>query len=168
MPWCHLCQSCTDLQHLKSTIGELVVYIIPFAHLIVPSLQHILFYPPPPKVPGIEDDLFMLSLCSSAWLSNLFLASGLSFPVLHFRARTVGGLERLPDGRINYAEDFFAKPSYLTVSGQMNAEYYACALSNVYTFGPTFRCAYHLLKPHLAVQVLHFFMMLCTEFLLGL
>lgn len=62
MPWCHLCQSCTDLQHLKSTIGELVVYIIPFAHLIVPSLQHILFYPPPPKVPGIEDDLFMLSV----------------------------------------------------------------------------------------------------------
>lgn len=55
------------------------------------------------------------------------------------RARTVGGILRLPDGKVDYAEDFFAKPSYLTVSGQMNAEYYACALSNVYTFGPTFR-----------------------------
>lgn len=77
-----------------------------------------------------------------------------------FRARTVGGIERLPDGRINYAEDFFAKPSYLTVSGQMNAEYYACALSNVYTFGPTFRCAHLPLKRRLA-PVLDIFMILC-------
>ncbi len=35
--------------------------------------------------------------------------------------------------------DFFAKPAYLTVSGQLEAETFACALSNVYTFGPTFR-----------------------------
>ena len=55
------------------------------------------------------------------------------------RAKTQGGIVRLPDGKIDYSEDFFAKPSYLTVSGQLNAEYYACALSNVYTFGPTFR-----------------------------
>jgi hypothetical protein len=55
------------------------------------------------------------------------------------RARTVGGIVRLPDGTIDYADDFFGRPAYLTVSGQMNAEYYACALSNVYTFGPTFR-----------------------------
>ena len=51
----------------------------------------------------------------------------------------MGGIARTPDGRIDYAEDFFAKPAYLTVSGQLNVEYYACALSNVYTFGPTFR-----------------------------
>ena len=37
--------------------------------------------------------------------------------------------------QIDYSEDFFGKPSYLTVSGQLNGEYYACALSNVYTFG---------------------------------
>jgi asparaginyl-tRNA synthetase len=36
-------------------------------------------------------------------------------------------------------KDFFGKPSYLTVSGQLAAETFACALSNVYTFGPTFR-----------------------------
>ena len=36
-------------------------------------------------------------------------------------------------------EDFFGKSSYLTVSGQLEAETFACALSNVYTFGPTFR-----------------------------
>lgn len=36
-------------------------------------------------------------------------------------------------------EDFFGKPSYLTVSGQLEGETFACALSNIYTFGPTFR-----------------------------
>lgn len=35
--------------------------------------------------------------------------------------------------------DFFGKPAYLTVSGQLEAETFACALSNIYTFGPTFR-----------------------------
>ena len=57
------------------------------------------------------------------------------------RRRTVGGILRTPEGKIDYTQDFFEKASYLTVSGQLNAEYYACALSNVYTFGPTFRSA---------------------------
>ncbi len=43
------------------------------------------------------------------------------------------------DGAIDYQQDFFARPTYLTVSGQLEAEIFACALSNVYTFGPTFR-----------------------------
>ena len=43
------------------------------------------------------------------------------------------------DGGIDYAQDFFARPTYLTVSGQLEAEAFACALSKVYTFGPTFR-----------------------------
>src|SRR5207302_2240683 len=43
------------------------------------------------------------------------------------------------DGSIDYAKDFFARPTYLTVSGQLEAEALACALSKVYTFGPTFR-----------------------------
>ena len=43
------------------------------------------------------------------------------------------------DGDIDYAKDFFARQTYLTVSGQLEAEAFACALSNVYTFGPTFR-----------------------------
>lgn len=42
-------------------------------------------------------------------------------------------------GKFDYGEDFFAKPSFLTVSGQLSVENYACALSDVYTFGPTFR-----------------------------
>jgi asparaginyl-tRNA synthetase len=44
-----------------------------------------------------------------------------------------------PDGSIDYAKDFFARQTYLTVSGQLEAEAFACALSKVYTFGPTFR-----------------------------
>jgi asparaginyl-tRNA synthetase len=43
------------------------------------------------------------------------------------------------NGGIDYARDFFARQTYLTVSGQLEAEAFACALTNVYTFGPTFR-----------------------------
>src|ERR1044072_7201956 len=43
------------------------------------------------------------------------------------------------NGEIDYAQDFFARQTYLTVSGQLEAEAFACALTNVYTFGPTFR-----------------------------
>ena len=46
---------------------------------------------------------------------------------------------RTPDGNVDYAKDFFARQTYLTVSGQLEAEAFACALSKVYTFGPTFR-----------------------------
>lgn len=42
-------------------------------------------------------------------------------------------------GEIDFARDFFARQTYLTVSGQLEAEAFALALSNVYTFGPTFR-----------------------------
>lgn len=46
----------------------------------------------------------------------------------------------LPDDKISKdAEDFFGKRAYLTVSGQLEGETFACALSNIYTFGPTFR-----------------------------
>lgn len=54
------------------------------------------------------------------------------------------------EGKIDYSQDFFAKPSYLTVSGQLNAETYACALSDVYTFGPTFRAENSNTSRHLA------------------
>ncbi|MFR8316677.1 MAG: asparagine--tRNA ligase [Catenibacillus sp.] len=43
------------------------------------------------------------------------------------------------DGSINFKEDFFGKPTNLTVSGQLNGETYAMAFRNIYTFGPTFR-----------------------------
>ena len=46
---------------------------------------------------------------------------------------------RLEDGSIDWSQDFFGKPTNLTVSGQLNAENFAMAFGNVYTFGPTFR-----------------------------
>ncbi len=43
------------------------------------------------------------------------------------------------NGAVDYAQDFFNKPTNLTVSGQLNGETYAMAFKNIYTFGPTFR-----------------------------
>ncbi len=54
------------------------------------------------------------------------------------------------DGRIDFSQDFFGKETYLTVSGQLNAETHACALSKVYTFGPTFRAENSNTTRHLA------------------
>ena len=51
-------------------------------------------------------------------------------------------LENVPktaDGKVDFGQDFFGKPTNLTVSGQLNGETYACAFRNIYTFGPTFR-----------------------------
>ncbi len=58
-----------------------------------------------------------------------------------FRVTTLD-MENLPkkeDGKIDFSQDFFAKESHLTVSGQLDVETYAHAFRNVYTFGPTFR-----------------------------
>jgi asparaginyl-tRNA synthetase len=57
---------------------------------------------------------------------------------------------KLPDGKIDFSKDFFAQPAYLTVSGQLNAEIYACSMSDVYTFGPTFRAENSNTSRHLA------------------
>ena len=46
---------------------------------------------------------------------------------------------KTPDGKVDYSQDFFGKKTSLTVSGQLNAENFAMAFGNVYTFGPTFR-----------------------------
>src|SRR5690554_2147587 len=69
-----------------------------------------------------------------------------------FRVSTLD-LMNLPltdEGRVNFKEDFFGKEAFLTVSGQLNVETYACALSNVYTFGPTFRAENSNTSRHLA------------------
>lgn len=54
------------------------------------------------------------------------------------------------DGKIDYSSDFFARQAFLTVSGQLQVETFACALSNVYTFGPTFRAEHSHTSRHLA------------------
>src|SRR5579864_2510217 len=59
-----------------------------------------------------------------------------------FRVSTLdfANLPRTPDGQVDFAQDFFGREAFLTVSGQLNVEAYCLALTKVYTFGPTF-CA---------------------------
>lgn len=74
-----------------------------------------------------------------------------------FRLTTLD-LENLPkteDGKIDFSKDFFGKGVNLTVSGQLSAETYAMAFSNVYTFGPTFRAE----KSNTARHAAEFWMM---------
>ena len=68
-----------------------------------------------------------------------------------FRVTTLD-LEKVPmkDGAVDAEEDFFGKPTFLTVSGQLEAEIFALALSDVYTFGPTFRAENSNTSRHLA------------------
>jgi asparaginyl-tRNA synthetase len=54
------------------------------------------------------------------------------------------------EGAIDYKQDFFGRPAFLTVSGQLEAEIFACALGKVYTFGPTFRAENSNTSRHLA------------------
>ena len=68
-----------------------------------------------------------------------------------FRVTTLD-LNNLPtkDGIVDSEEDFFGKPAFLTVSGQLEAEIFALAMSDVYTFGPTFRAENSNTSRHLA------------------
>lgn len=54
------------------------------------------------------------------------------------------------DQKINYKKDFFGRPAFLTVSGQLNVETYCCGMGDVYTFGPTFRAENSNTSRHLA------------------
>jgi asparaginyl-tRNA synthetase len=58
-----------------------------------------------------------------------------------FRVTTLDAAKppRTDTGEVDHAQDFFGRKTFLTVSGQLEAEIFACALSNIYTFGPTFR-----------------------------
>ena len=71
------------------------------------------------------------------------------------KAKEKGGtpyekLARDKAGNFDYSKDFFAKPAFMTVSGQLNVETHACALGDVYTFGPTFRAEDSHTSRHLA------------------
>jgi len=69
-----------------------------------------------------------------------------------FRVSTLdlANLPRTPGGKIDFAQDFFGRETFLTVSGQLNVESYCLALSKVYTFGPTFRAENSNTSRHLA------------------
>ncbi|MFK3650787.1 asparagine--tRNA ligase [Lysobacter enzymogenes] len=69
-----------------------------------------------------------------------------------FRVSTLdmANLPRDKSGAVDFSRDFFGKETFLTVSGQLNAEAYALAMSKVYTFGPTFRAENSNTTRHLA------------------
>ena len=69
-----------------------------------------------------------------------------------FRVSTLdfANLPRNPQGKVDFAQDFFGREAFLTVSGQLNVEAYCLALSKVYTFGPTFRAENSNTSRHLA------------------
>ena len=69
-----------------------------------------------------------------------------------FRVSTLdmNNLPRTDKGEVDFSEDFFGREAFLTVSGQLNGETYASALSKVYTFGPTFRAENSNTSRHLA------------------
>ncbi len=97
-----------------------------------------------------------------------------------FRVTTLDldNIPRKEDGSIDFSQDFFGKETNLTVSGQLEAELGALALSNVYTFGPTFRAensntARHLsefwmIEPEMAFYDIHDNMDLAEDFLKSL
>ncbi len=69
-----------------------------------------------------------------------------------FRVTTLDPSEppRDDQGNVDHSKDFFHRPSYLTVSGQLEGEIYASALGKIYTFGPTFRAENSNTSRHLA------------------
>ncbi|WP_340622053.1 asparagine--tRNA ligase [Xenorhabdus siamensis] len=87
------------------------------------------------------------------WVSSpLITASDTEGAGEMFRVSTLD-LQNLPltdKGEVDFSKDFFGREAFLTVSGQLNGEAYACALSKVYTFGPTFRAENSNTSRHLA------------------
>ncbi len=91
---------------------------------------------------------------------------------------TTLNLQNIPYGdnkSVQYSEDFFKSPAYLTVSGQLNAEAFALSLSDVYTFGPTFRAEnshtsrhlaeFWMIEPEMAFAALEDIQLLAEEYL---
>ncbi len=84
-------------------------------------------------------------------------------------------IPKLHDGAPDYSKDFFHRPTYLTVSGQLEGEALACALSDIYTFGPTFRAEnsntsrhlaeFWMIEPEMAFADLHEDMDLAEDYL---
>jgi asparaginyl-tRNA synthetase len=86
-------------------------------------------------------------------------------------------LAKVPKGEqgVDYSKDFFERPAFLTVSGQLEGEIFACSLGKVYTFGPTFRAEnsntsrhlaeFWMVEPEMAFHDLHDNMDLAEAFL---
>ena len=99
----------------------------------------------------------MINPCAVKGIS-IFLALADRFPQLRFGAlpgwgttrQDLAKLARAPEGRIDFAQDFFGREAFLTVSGQLNIEAHCLALTKVSSFGPTFRAENSNPSRHLA------------------
>jgi asparaginyl-tRNA synthetase len=76
--------------------------------------------------------------------------AGEMFRVSTLDLANLAAIPRTPEGGTDFSQDFFGREAFLTVSGQLNVETYCCALSKVYTFGPTFRAENSNTSRHLA------------------
>lgn len=86
--------------------------------------------------------------------------AGEMFRVTTLPIDNVSAIPKDKDGKTDFSKDFFGKAAYLTVSGQLSGETYACALGDIYTFGPTFRAEnsqttrhlaeFHMIEPEMA------------------
>lgn len=76
--------------------------------------------------------------------------AGEMFRVTTLPLENISKIPKTPEGGADFSKDFFSKPAYLTVSGQLSGETYACALGDIYTFGPTFRAENSQTTRHLA------------------
>ncbi|PCI92295.1 asparagine--tRNA ligase [Candidatus Aerophobetes bacterium] len=87
----------------------------------------------------------------------------------------LNNIPKTEENEVDYKKDFFAKPVYLAVSGQLNGEAYATAFSNIYTFGPTFRAEnsntsrhlseFWMIEPEMAFADLEDIMNIAEEYL---
>lgn len=95
----------------------------------------------------VQTPLITASDCEGA--GELFRVTTLDLDQLDSIPREKDG-EGKELANADYKEDFFGKPAFLTVSGQLGAETHACSLGDVYTFGPTFRAENSQTTRHLA------------------
>src|SRR5947209_7819923 len=93
----------------------------------------------------IHSPIITASDCEGA--GELFKVTTLDLAKL---PRQLGGAGGAGAATIDFTHDFFHRPAFLTVSGQLNAEIFACSLGKVYTFGPTFRAENSNTSRHLA------------------
>ena len=95
----------------------------------------------------LQTPLITASDCEGA--GEMFRVTTMNLDQLSSLPRKKDDKNQVTDG-VDFTKDFFGKPAYLTVSGQLGAETHACALGDVYTFGPTFRAENSQTTRHLA------------------
>ncbi|CAL4323205.1 Asparagine--tRNA ligase [Buchnera aphidicola (Eriosoma lanigerum)] len=130
----HSMEFLRTVPHLRSRTN-LISVISRVRHIVMKSLHDFLnenfyYWIPTPIITSLDTE----------GMGSMFRVSTLNFC----------SIPKNSDGSTNFNSDFFGKESFLTVSGQLTLESYACSLSKVYTFGPTFRAENSNTSRHLA------------------